>query len=218
MISTSTWHSRGLWTAIALLGSTMPARADSPPAGTPILTSPADAQAVLDERSTRAQVWQYGWAGVGYAMASGFALGAISTSDSEQRLDFAFAAGGIFVDTNVHMLSSIHPRAAARARVGDARLELQTAAEAEAKRSSLVFGHLLPDGLATVSGLALWLGFGHLQGAVINTVAGILTNEVRALTQPTSARDAWSAAASGTATPTWTFAFWGTGGGLVGSF
>jgi hypothetical protein len=202
----------------------------------------AKIQLILDERDGRAKVWQYGWAGIGYGIASGFGVLSATTSDSTQRLDFAFAAGGTVVDTTVHMLGSINVHAAGRLRlVPDAtpeerRLklvfaesELREAALAEQKRRSLVFGHLLPAGFATAAGLVLWLGFGHLKGAAINTAAGIVVNEVRLLTQPTSAREAWEAYQNGSnssaaawryprATFTWSPVLSPLGCGIVGTF
>ena len=139
-------------------------------------------QAILDERAGRAQLWQYGWMGLGYAVTAGFATGSTLTSSKTDRLDFAFAAGGAFIDTTVHTLDSIRAHAAARLREQpatspeEARIKLKFAeselaavAEAESARQSLLKGHLLPNGVPVVTGLILWLGFGHLKGAAINT-------------------------------------------------
>lgn len=166
----------------------------------------ANIQSILDERDGRAKLWQYGWTGIGYGIATGFGVLSATTNDSTQRLDLAFAAGGTVVDTTVHLLGSINVHAAGRLRLLPeataeerheklifAESELREAALAEQKRRSLVFGHLVPAGFATATGLVLWLGFGHLKGAAINTAAAIVVNEVRLLTQPTSARDAWDA-------------------------
>jgi hypothetical protein len=161
-------------------------------------------QTILDERTGRAQFWQYGWMGLGYAVTAGFAGGSALTSNKTNRLDFAFAAGGAFIDTTAHMLDPIRVHAAERLREqpastpGEARSKLKFAeselaavAEAEAGRQSLLKAHVLPDGLPVVTGLILWLGFGHRKGAAINTAAAIAVNEVRVLTQPTSTVAAW---------------------------
>jgi hypothetical protein len=220
-------HLSGLLMAAALSAGSVHARAEAPSDEASASAAEASAQAVLDERATRAQVWQYGWGGFGYALAASFGTLAIATDDKDTRLDFAFAAGGIFVGTTMHMIDSIRPHAAAHAREkpGSARAELKAAAEAEEKRRSLVFGHLLPAGFATAAGLVLWLGFDHLGGAVVNTAAAVIANEAGILTLPTSASRAYrdstkqlpegSSAAAG---PSWQLTFWGTGAGVVGSF
>lgn len=201
-----------------------PLAADSGPTA-----SGEPAQAALDERETRARVWQYGWGGTGYALAVGFGALAATTDDDDARLGFGFAAGGIFVDTTIHMLSSIHPNAASGGKGQGAVDRLRLAAEAEEHRRSLVFGHLLPAGFATAAGVVLWLGFGNLEGAAFNTAAAIVTNEVRILTQPTSAIDAWNAYRQGQgsahlspqpAAPraSLSLALTGAGCALVGSF
>jgi hypothetical protein len=161
-------------------------------------------QAILDERAGRAQFWQYGWMGLGYAVTVGFATGSGLTSNKTNRLVFAFAAGGAFIDTTVHALDPIRVHAAARLREQpattpvEARVKLKLAeselaavAEAEAGRRSLLKAHVLPNGVPVVTGLILWLGFGHLKGAAVNTAAAIVINEVRVLTQPTSSIAAW---------------------------
>lgn len=198
-------------------------------------SSPADgvgsARDILDERESRARVWQYGWGATGYGLALGFGALAATTDDDDARLSFGFAAGGIFIDTTMHMLSSIEANAASRARERPDRAmaQLRLAAEAEEQRQSLVLGHLLPAGFATAAGLVLWLGFDNLEGAIFNTAAAIATNEVRALTQPTSALDAWTAYQQGqrpsdalpsAAAPraSWSVALTGAGCAIVGTF
>lgn len=161
-------------------------------------------QIILDERAGRAQFWQYGWMGLGYTVTAGFAGGSARTSNKTNRLDFAFAAGGAFIDTTVHMLDPIRVHAAgrlreqpattpeeARSKLKLAESELAAVAEAEAERQSLLKAHVIPDGLPVVSGLVLWLAFSHLKGAAINTGAAIAINEVRVLTQPTSSVAGW---------------------------
>jgi tryptophanyl-tRNA synthetase len=65
----------------------------------------------------------------------------------------------------------------------------------------------------------------HLQGAIAATVAAVVTNELRILTQPTSAPEAWHAHQRGQSTaeasrrrqapaPTWSLVFTGAGGEL----
>ena len=159
----------------------------------------ARVQAILDERAGRAQFWQYGWAGLGYAVTGGFVALSATTNDKVQRLDFAFAAGGALIDTTVHSVGSIHVHAAARLReqpeaspeqlrlkLAFAEAELKAAAEAEQSRRSLLEAQILPIGFSVATGLVLGLGFGHWRGALINTVASITINELRVLTQPTS--------------------------------
>lgn len=105
----------------------------------------------------------------------------------------------------------------------------RVAAEAEQRRQSLVLGHLLPAGAATTGGLVLWLGFGNLQGAIAATVAAVVTNELRILTQPTSALEAWHAHQRGQSPAqaprrrqaparTWSLVFTGAGGAVLGTF
>ena len=199
-------------------------------------------QAILDERAGRAQFWQYGWMGLGYAVTAGFAAGSAITNDKTNRLDFAFAAGGAFIDTTVHAVSPINVHAAARVRAQPAATpeemrtklkfaesELAAMAEAESARQSLLKGHILPDGLPVITGLVLWLGFGHLKGAAINTSAAIVINEVRVLTQPTSTVAAWklyqqnpdgqaSANASKRPAVSWSVAVGPFGSAVCGSF
>ena len=164
----------------------------------------ARVQAILDARAGRAQFWQYGWLGLGYAVTGGFVALAASLSDSNQRLDFAFAAGGAFIDTTVHGLGSIHVHAAnrlreqpdaspeqARLKLAMAEAELAAAAEAERDRRSLFKAQILPVGFAVATGLVLGVGFGHVRGAVVNTLAAIVINELRVLTQPTSTTAMW---------------------------
>lgn len=159
----------------------------------------ARVQGILDERAGRAQFWQYGWLGLGYAVTGGFVALAATRDDKAQRLDFAFAAGGAFIDTTVHALGSINVHAAARLReqpessseqlrlkLAMAEAELAATAEAEGDRRSLLKAQILPVGFSIATGLVLGLGFGHVRGAVVNTVAAIVINELRVLTQPTS--------------------------------
>ncbi len=199
-------------------------------------------QAVLDERSTRVQVWQYGWTGLGYAVTGGFVGIAAAQPSGTDRLDFAFAAGGALIDTTVHALGSINVHAAGRVRNQSARTpaeatfklklaeaELAEAAEAERDRRSLLKGHVLPIGLSAASGLVLWLGFGHLQGAVVNTVAASAIAELRVWTQPTSSIAIWeqyqrdpsslpAATARGRGDFSWSLAVLPTGCAVVGVF
>jgi hypothetical protein len=118
-------------------------------------------------------------------------------------LDFAFAAVGTLIDTSIHVVDSIQAHAAARlrehpdARPEDLRLKLAfaedslaAAADAERHRRSLLSSQLLPIGFSVVTGLVLGIGFGHWQGAAINTAAAIVVNELRVLTQPTSTIEA----------------------------
>jgi hypothetical protein len=166
----------------------------------------ARVQAILDERAGRAQLWQYGWAGLGYAVTGGFVAIAATTKDKDQRLDFAFAAGGALIDTSVHVLGSIQVHAAARLRdqpdggpeplrrkLAFAEAELAAVADAEKDRRSLLKAQLLPVGFSVLTGLVLGIGFGHWRGAAINTAAAIVVNELRVLTQPTSTIDALQA-------------------------
>ncbi|MFC1642756.1 hypothetical protein ACFL5O_08745 [Myxococcota bacterium] len=200
-------------------------------------------QAVLDERASRVQIWQYGWGGLGYAVTGGFVgLAATQPNGADERLDFAFAAGGAFIDTTIHMLGSINVHAASRVRSqaastpAEARLKLKfaeaqlaEAAEMERDRRSVLKGHLLPVGLTVVSGLVLGLGFGHVKGAVINTIAGTAIAEIRVWTQPTSSIAKWEqyqrdpsalAAKSGRHESDfgWSLALAPTGCGVVGTF
>jgi len=158
----------------------------------------AQVQGILDERTTRAGMWQYGFMGLGYA-ATGVFIGLAATLDKEQRLDFAFAAGGALIDTTVHVLGSIEVHAASRLRkqpdaspeqlrlkLAMAEAELVAVAASERERRSLLKAQILPVGFSLVTGLVLGVGFGHVRGAVVNTVAAILINELRVLTQPTS--------------------------------
>jgi|GEM_PF-6904126 len=158
----------------------------------------ARVQGILDERTGRAGLWQYGFMGLGYA-ATGAFVALAATLDGEQRLDFAFAAGGAFVDTTVHVIGSINVHAAARLReqpdaspeqlrlkLALAEAELSAAAEAERERRSLLKAQILPVGFSLATGLVLGVGFGHIRGAVVNTLAAIVINELRVLTQPTS--------------------------------
>lgn len=160
-------------------------------------------QGILDERAGRAQLWQYGWVGLGYAAAGGFATLAATTSDDVQRLDFAFAAGGALVDTTVHALGSIEVHAAARVRerpedsvehlrlkLAFAQAQLEAAAEAERDRQTFLKAQVLPVGFAVATGLVLGAGFGHWRGAAVNTLAAIVINELRVFSQPTSSIDA----------------------------
>jgi hypothetical protein len=159
----------------------------------------ARVQALLDESAGPVPLWQYGWTGLGYAVTGGFVAISAASQDKVQRLDFAFAAGGAFVDTTVHVLGSIHTHGAARLReqpdaspeqlrlkLAFAEGQLTAAAEAERDRRSLLKAQVLPVGFSVVTGLVLGLGFGHWRGAVINTTAAIVVNELRVLTQPTS--------------------------------
>lgn len=161
-------------------------------------------QGILDERAGRAQFWQYGWLGLGYAVTGGFVALAATLNDKDQQLDFAFAAGGAFVDTTVHALGSINVHAAARVReqpdaspeqlrlkLAIAEAELAAAAAAESDRRSLLKAQILPVGFSLATGLVLGIGFGHVRGAVVNTVAAIVINELRVLTQPTATIAAW---------------------------
>jgi len=158
----------------------------------------ARVQSLLDERTGRAGLWQYGFMGLGYAVTGAF-VALSATLDGEQRLDFAFAAAGAFIDTTVHVIGSIEVSAAARLRehpdASPAQLRLKLAlaeaqlaavAEAERDRRSLLKAQILPVGFSLATGLVLGVGFGHIRGAIVNTVAAILINEVRVLTQPTS--------------------------------
>src|SRR6185312_691377 len=166
----------------------------------------AHIQATLDDRAWRAQFWQYGWTALGYSATGGFVALAATSRDKDQRLDFAFAAGGAFIDTTVHALGSINVRAAARLReqpddspeqlrfkLAIAEAQLAAAAEAESERRSLLEAQILPVGFSLATGLALGVGFGHIHGAVVNTVAAIVINELRVLTQPTAMILAWEA-------------------------
>ena len=162
-------------------------------------------QAILDERADRARFWQYGWMGLGYAVTAGFATGSAITGNKANRLDYAFAAGGALIDTTVHAVDPINAHAAARLRAQPvatpderrlklkfAESELAAVAKSEAARQSLLKAHVLPNGIPVITGLVLWLGFGHLKGAAVNTAAAIVINELRVLTQPTSTIAAWT--------------------------
>jgi hypothetical protein len=192
---------------------------------------PARAQRTLDEREASARLWQYGWGALGYGMAVSFGAVAATTNRDSARIAFGFAAGGIFIDTSVHMLASIEPNASVRAREqpGQVMNQLRLAAEAEELRQSLVFGHLFPAGAATVGGLVLWLGFGNMAGAIAATTAAVVTNELRILTQPTAAMKAWQAlgrgqghaeGSHGRGGPAWSWSllFTGAGGAVRGTF
>lgn len=159
----------------------------------------ARVQSILDERAGRAQLWQYGWGIAGYTVTAGFATISAVTRDKDQRLDFAFAAGGALVDTTVHVLGSIHVHAAAhlreqseatpeqlRLKLAFAEAELTAAADAERDRRTLLKAQILPVGFSVATGLVLGLAFGHWRGAIVNTAASIVINELRVLTQPTS--------------------------------
>jgi hypothetical protein len=174
------------------------AQASGGPGETTARARIARIQSILDERTGRAGLWQYGFMGLGYAVTGGF-VALAATLDGEQRLDFAFAAGGAFVDTTVHVLGSINVHAAARLReqpdaspeqvrlkLALAEAELTATAEAERDRRSLFNAQILPVGFSLASGLVLGIGFGHIRGAVVNTLAAIVINELRVLTQPTS--------------------------------
>jgi hypothetical protein len=191
----------------------------------------ARVQAILDERAGRAQLWQYGWAGLGYAATGGFVALSATTKDKEQRLDFAFAAGGALVDTTVHVLGSIHVHAGARLReqpegspeqlrlkLAFAEAELKAVAEAERDRRSLLKAQILPIGFSVATGLVLGLGFGHWRGAIVNTAASIVINEVRVLTQPTSTMEAWEHEHAATSSVSWSLALSPTGCAVYASF
>lgn len=191
-------------------------------------------QAILDERAGRAQLWQYGWTSLGYAVTGGFGAVAVATKDKDQRLDFAFAAGGAFIDTSVHLLGSIEVHAATRLReqpdVGPEQLrqklafaeaQLSAAANAERDRRSLLKAQILPVGFSVVTGLVLGIGFGHWRGAAINTAAAIVVNEVRVLTQPTSTIEAlekYQGARDRSNSITWSLALTATGCSLFARF
>jgi hypothetical protein len=158
----------------------------------------AHVQAILDERTGRAGLWQYGFMGLGYAATGGF-IALAATLDKEQRLDFAFAAGGAFIDTTVHVLSSINVHAAARVRdqpdaspeqrrvkLAMAEAELVATADSERDRRSLLKAQILPVGFSLLTGLVLAIGFDHIRGAIVNTAAAVVINELRVLLQPTS--------------------------------
>lgn len=193
---------------VVVLGLASSARAQSSVTAEPdpaaLRARIARVQGILDERAGRAQFWQYGWAGLGYAVTGGFVALSATTKDKVQRLDFAFAAGGAFVDTTVHVLGSIRVHAAAalreqpdaspeqlRLKLAFAEVELKAVAEAERDRRSLFKAQILPIGFSVATGLVLGLGFGHWRGAIINTAAAVVINELRVLTQPTSTIDAW---------------------------
>jgi hypothetical protein len=159
----------------------------------------ARVQAILDERAGRAQLWQYGWAIAGYSVTAGFVAISATTADKDLRLDFAFAAGGALIDTTVHVLGSIEVHAAARLReqpsaspeelrlkLSFAEAQLTAAADAERDRRSLLKAQILPVGFSIATGLVLGIAFGHWRGAIVNTAASIVINELRVLTQPTS--------------------------------
>ena len=80
-----------------------------------------------------------------------------------------------------------HPEASwaqLRTKLALAEAQLAAAAAAERDRRSLLKTQLLPIGFGVLTGLALGIGFGHWQGAAINTAAAIVINELRVLTQP----------------------------------
>ncbi|HET8932571.1 MAG TPA: hypothetical protein VFN67_03985 [Polyangiales bacterium] len=193
----------------------------------------AQIQAILDERAGRAQLWQYGWAGLGYAVTGAFVAISATTKDKVQRLDFAFAAGGAFVDTTVHVLGSIQIYAAAglreqpeasreelRLKLAFAEAKLRAVAEAEQDRQSLLKAQILPIGFSVATGLVLGLGFGHWRGAIVNTALSIVVNELRVLSQPTSTIAAWEQYRrdAGAARRSWSIALSPTGCMIYGSF
>jgi hypothetical protein len=193
-------------------------------------------QAALDARSGGAKAWQHGWTGLGVGVLGLFTtLSATAKPETDDRLDFAFAAGGTLLDTVAHVAGGIDARAAdrlheapeatpeeARAKLALAESLLREAAQAEESRQSLVTGHLVPDGMAVAVNLVLALGWGHVKGPVVNAAAAIVVNEVRCLTQPTSAvaalRDLPPAAAPAPAAVRWMVVPAASGLAIAGTF
>jgi len=160
----------------------------------------------LEEGTSTAQIWWWGWAGGYAALTVGQGIVALATSDRDLRVNMLVGSASSLLGFGFVLITDFPARyasaelrampddteAARSAKQKRARELLRASAEAEIDGRSWVV-HLLGLSVAAAQGLILWLAFDLPVDGIINATVSLAISEAQIWTQPTRAIDDWQA-------------------------
>lgn len=163
----------------------------------------------LEEGTSTAQIWWWGWA-FGYAtLTVGQGIVALATSDRDLRVNMLVGSASSLLGLGFVLITDFPARYASAelraikedteearsAKQKRARELLRASAEAEIDGRSWVV-HLLGASVAVAQGLILWLAFDLPVDGIVNATVSLAISEAQIWTQPTRAIDDWQAVSS----------------------